>query len=120
MYIYERPDWPSFTWDAARLAEPLAAIRHRQGRLIGSMAADRDRMRRAVEADLQIVGVQALRADIRCDCVASRLVERGDINGRAGARGRSFGRGRYGAKQFLASVLDETEHAHVATPVITG
>jgi Fic family protein len=39
MYIYELPDWPRFTWDAMQLAEPLAAIRHRQGRLIGSMEA---------------------------------------------------------------------------------
>jgi Fic family protein len=39
MYIYEREEWPCFTWDAKQLAEPLAAIRHRQGRLIGSMEA---------------------------------------------------------------------------------
>jgi Fic family protein len=39
MYIYELKEWPHFTWDAKQLAEPLAAIRHRQGRLIGSMEA---------------------------------------------------------------------------------
>jgi len=39
MYIYERKEWPHFTWDAKHLAEPLAAIRHRQGRLIGHMEA---------------------------------------------------------------------------------
>lgn len=37
MYIHERPDWPRFYWDQATLASPLAAVRHRQGRLIGRM-----------------------------------------------------------------------------------
>ncbi len=37
MYIPELDDWPRFRWDKDRLAEPLAAVRHRQGRLIGRM-----------------------------------------------------------------------------------
>jgi Fic family protein len=38
-YIYRRPDWPAFRWDAAALAGQLAAVRHRQGRLLGRMEA---------------------------------------------------------------------------------
>lgn len=38
MYIWERPEWPDFTWDDARLLEPLAVARLKQGRLLGSMA----------------------------------------------------------------------------------
>jgi Fic family protein len=37
MYIHELKDWPRFHWDTDRLAEPLASVRHRQGRLIGRM-----------------------------------------------------------------------------------
>ena len=37
LYIHERKDWPDFRWDDAVLAEQLAAVRHRQGRLIGRM-----------------------------------------------------------------------------------
>jgi Fic family protein len=37
MYIHELQDWPRFRWDRDRLAEPLASVRHRQGRLIGRM-----------------------------------------------------------------------------------
>jgi len=37
MYIHELEDWPRFHWDTDRLAEPLALVRHRQGRLIGRM-----------------------------------------------------------------------------------
>jgi Fic family protein len=38
-YIYDRKDWPNFTWDQEQIAEPLAAIRLRQGRLLGRMEA---------------------------------------------------------------------------------
>src|ERR671919_2615090 len=38
-YIHELPDWPKFRWDHERLAAPLAAARHLQGRLLGQMEA---------------------------------------------------------------------------------
>jgi Fic family protein len=38
-YIHQLRDWPRFTWDQHRLAGQLAAVRHRQGRLIGRMQA---------------------------------------------------------------------------------
>ena len=34
-YIHELPRWPQFHWDRDAIAEPLAEIRHRQGRLLG-------------------------------------------------------------------------------------
>ena len=37
MYIHELTDWPQVRWDTDRLAELLASVRHRQGRLIGRM-----------------------------------------------------------------------------------
>ncbi len=39
MYIHELKDWPRFHWSTEKLAEPLASVRHRQGRLIGHMEA---------------------------------------------------------------------------------
>lgn len=39
MYIHELYDWPSFTWDTRKLAEPLAAARYSQGLLKGHMEA---------------------------------------------------------------------------------
>ena len=39
VYIHERDDWPQFRWDQDGLANQLAAVRHRQGRLIGRMEA---------------------------------------------------------------------------------
>src|SRR3546814_23994 len=38
-YIHELTDWPNLRWSDAQLAQPLAAVRHRQGRLIGHMEA---------------------------------------------------------------------------------
>jgi Fic family protein len=36
-YIHQLLAWPAFRWDQHRLAAQLAAVRHRQGRLIGRM-----------------------------------------------------------------------------------
>ena len=34
-WIWQRPEWPEFYWDSARLAQPLAAARRAQGELSG-------------------------------------------------------------------------------------
>src|SRR5438067_13867473 len=39
MYIHELPDWPRWGRNPERLAELLASVRHRQGRLVGHMEA---------------------------------------------------------------------------------
>src|ERR1700692_1197238 len=36
-YIHDLKDWPKFRWNHERLAEQLATVRHRQGRLTGRM-----------------------------------------------------------------------------------
>ena len=38
IYIWSDPKWPAFRWHDARLLEPLATARLKQGRLLGSMA----------------------------------------------------------------------------------
>jgi Fic family protein len=50
MYIWQRPNWPNFSWDGKRLLEPLAGASHRQGRLLGSMA----RLGFALKLDAQL------------------------------------------------------------------
>ena len=37
IYIYDRHDWPKFCWNHERLDVRLAAVRYKQGRLIGRM-----------------------------------------------------------------------------------
>jgi len=36
-YIYQQPGWPKFSWNHGLIDVPLAALRHRQGRLLGRM-----------------------------------------------------------------------------------
>lgn len=37
LYIHELKSWPQFHWDGKQLADPLAAVHHEQGRLLGRM-----------------------------------------------------------------------------------
>ena len=53
MYIYEREEWPRFTWDQVKLADLLADVRHQQGRLLGRMEALGFQLRE--EATLEIL-----------------------------------------------------------------
>jgi len=57
MHIHELQDWPRYRWDTDRLAEPLASVRHRQGRLIGRMESlgfslQREAVLRTLTADV--------------------------------------------------------------------
>ena len=36
-YIHEKPNWPEFVWKDGLLVALLAAVRHKQGRLLGKM-----------------------------------------------------------------------------------
>jgi Fic family protein len=36
-YIHQLPEWPKFNWEHDTIAAPLAAVRHKQGRLLGRM-----------------------------------------------------------------------------------
>lgn len=38
-YVHEHPDWPRLFWDGEALSGALAAVRHKQGRLLGRMEA---------------------------------------------------------------------------------
>ena len=39
IYIHQQPGWPRFHWRQEGLVDQLAAVRHRQGRLLGRMEA---------------------------------------------------------------------------------
>src|ERR1039457_5086717 len=60
MYIHELKDWPQFEWNRERLAELLADVRHRQGRLIGHMEALGFNLRQ--EAVLQTLTADVLKS----------------------------------------------------------
>lgn len=57
--IHQRPDWPTFTWDAELLAPQLIHVRYLQGRLLGHMASIGIDLRN--EADLSTMTLDVLR-----------------------------------------------------------
>jgi Fic family protein len=59
-YIHELPDWPGFQWDQKKLAAPLAALRHRQGRLVGRMETLGFSLR--AEATLQTLTLEVIKS----------------------------------------------------------
>jgi Fic family protein len=60
LYIYELRDWPRFRWNRERLVDPLADVRHKQGRLTGHMEALGFRFRQ--EAVLQTLTADVLKS----------------------------------------------------------
>ncbi len=59
-YIHESNDWPHFEWDQKKLAEQLAAVRNRQGRLTGRMEALGFKLR--AEANLQTMTEEVIKS----------------------------------------------------------
>ncbi|MBI4322208.1 MAG: Fic family protein [Chloroflexi bacterium] len=108
MYIHELPDWPQFDWDRARLAQPLADVRHRQGRLIGRMEALGFNLRQ--EAVLQTLTADVLKSSeiegekLDAEQVRSSLARRLgiDIGGLSPAERRVEG--------VVEMMLDATRH----------
>ena len=60
-YIHNLPDWPQFRWSQDKLASKLAAVRHRQGRLIGRMEGLGFQLR--AEAVLQSLTEETLKSN---------------------------------------------------------
>ena len=59
-YIYELPDWPRFRWSREALSQRLAALRHKQGRLIGRMETIGFRLRE--DAELRTLTLEVLKS----------------------------------------------------------
>ena len=59
-YIHDLPDWPRFRWSQEALSQRLAALRHKQGRLIGRMEAIGFRLRE--EAELRTLTLEVLKS----------------------------------------------------------
>jgi len=60
VYIYDLPDWPRLRWNQESLSQRLAALRHRQGRLIGRMESMGFRLRE--EAELSTLTLEVLKS----------------------------------------------------------
>ena len=68
-YIHQLPDWPKYQWRDGEIAAPLAAVRHRQGRLMGRMEG--------IGFDLRSEAVLTTLTD---DVIKSSQIEGEDLN----------------------------------------
>jgi Fic family protein len=59
-YIYDLPDWPRFRWNQDAVSPRLAAVRHKQDRLIGRMQALGFPLRK--EAELRTLTLEVLKS----------------------------------------------------------
>lgn len=59
-YIHELRDWPDFRWTGKALAGQLAAVRYRQGRLLGRMESLGFKLRE--EATLRTLTEEAVKS----------------------------------------------------------
>ena len=60
VYVHQLPDWPLFRWNYEALSDQLAAVRHRQGRLVGRMESLGFSLR--TEAVLQTLTLDVLKS----------------------------------------------------------
>jgi Fic family protein len=108
MYIHQLHDWPRFHWSRERLAEPLAALRHRQGRLIGHMEALGFNLRQ--EAVLQTLTADVVKSsEIEGETLDAELV-RSSIARRLGMDIGALKPADRNVEGVVEMMLDATRH----------
>ena len=108
MYIYEQADWPHLHWNHEALADVLADVRHRQGRLLGHMEAlGFDLQREAVLGTLVEDVVQS--SDIEGEKLDAVQV-RSSVARRLGMDAGGIGRAGRDVEGVVEMMLDATRH----------
>lgn len=59
-FVYQLADWPDFKWDSRSLIEPLAEVRHLQGKIVGRMESMGFSLRD--EAHLETMTIEILKS----------------------------------------------------------
>jgi Fic family protein len=108
MYIYEREDWPRFSWNQEKITGLLAAIRHRQGHLIGRMEALGFQMRE--EAILHTLTLDVLKSSEIEGEILDREQVRSSIARRLGIDIGKFAIAGRNVEGVVEMMLDATKH----------
>jgi Fic family protein len=107
VYIHQLPSWPKFTWDQHRLARQLAAVRHRQGRLIGRMQALGFALRE--EAVLQTLTEDALKSSEIEGEILDKIEVRSSIARRLGMEAAALPPADRHVEGVVEMMLDATQ-----------
>ena len=108
MFIWELPDWPRFRWDANTLAQPLATVHLKQGRLLGRL--ERLGFALQVEAELQATTEEAVKnAEIEGE-ILNRESVRSSVARRLGMPDAALGPVDRRADGIVEMTLDATRN----------
>jgi Fic family protein len=110
MHIWERAEWPGFDWQAARVVEPLAGARLKQGRLLGSMA--RLGFELKLEAQLQALTEDILKSSEIEGEILDRQSVRSSIARHLGVPVAAVAPADRRTEGFVGMMLDATENHH--------
>ena len=115
-YIWQRPDWPEFRWDAARIAAPLAEARFRQGRLLGRMER--------LGFDLERAAEWLVRTDeaVQTASIEGETLDRAEVRSSVARRlgiEALTGRSAHGGIDGLVQVLFDAT-SDIAAPLAVG
>lgn len=108
MYIHELREWPHFWWKDAAIATRLAAVRHRQGRLIGRMEALGFRLQE--EAVLQTLTEDVVKSSEIEGEVLNKDQVRSSIARRLGIDIGALTPADQGVDGVVEMMLDATQH----------
>ena len=107
-YIHELADWPHFKWDGAKLAQKLAAVRNRQGRLSGRMEEFGFKLR--TEANLEALTEEVTRSSQIEGEILNRDQVRSSIARRLGVDIGALTRSERNVEGIVEMMLDVTEN----------
>jgi Fic family protein len=107
-YIHERPDWPQFQWDRAALAQKLAAVRNRQGRLTGRMEEFGFKLK--AEANLEALAEEVIKSSEIEGEVLNRDQVRSSLARRLGVDIGALAPSERNVEGMVEMTLDATGH----------
>lgn len=109
-YIHELADWPQFRW-SQRLADQLAAVRHRQGRLIGRMEGLQLDLR--AEANLGVLTEEVVKSSEIEGEILNKNQVRSSLACRLGVDIGAFTTADRNVEAIVEMILDATQNYDV-------
>jgi len=114
MYIWERPEWPNFRWDEARISPLLAAASHKQGLLLGRMQGLGFDLK--ADAHLEVLTEEVLKTSEIEGEVLDRNTVRSSVARRLGMDAGALSAPDDKTEGVVQMMLDATQHyAHALT-----
>jgi Fic family protein len=106
-YIWQRKNWPDFTWQQEKFTPQLSDLRHNQGRLLGRMEALGFPLR--AEATLQTLTEDVVKSSAIEGEILDQKQVRSSLARRMGMEGSALGKVDRHVEGIVSMLLDATE-----------